>query len=203
MTFTISHFKLSPISTARKGLSQGTFLACSLALGACSSSQPSEPEAPVVDLEEPYVSAEVRDVDLKTPQQRELEPVDEPISVRLSQDGFKDELEPAPRMEERKAVAQVMPKKLNVPKTEAQTSKSTHAQPPVSIRNTRDIQYLLKELGYYRGQLDGKYGPRSRDAVMKFQGNAGLKMDGVVGDQTKQALMNAVVEMYNREFEAD
>ena len=47
-----------------------------------------------------------------------------------------------------------------------------------------DIQRALKNAGYYNGTVDGKIGPRTRDAVKAFQGENGLEADGVIGRTT-------------------
>lgn len=57
----------------------------------------------------------------------------------------------------------------------------------ISMTNT-NIQRALKNAGYYTGPIDGKLGPQSRDAMKKFQADKGLKVDGIAGTQTKQAL---------------
>jgi peptidoglycan hydrolase-like protein with peptidoglycan-binding domain len=46
------------------------------------------------------------------------------------------------------------------------------------------LQKHLKELGYYTGSLDGKYGPNTTAAVKALQSASGIKADGVVGPQT-------------------
>ena len=50
------------------------------------------------------------------------------------------------------------------------------------------VQTRLKELGYYTGALDGKYGSGSIAAVAAFQKRCGLKADGLVGQSTYAAL---------------
>ena len=50
------------------------------------------------------------------------------------------------------------------------------------------IQKQLKALGYYKGELDGKFGEQTLAAVMKFQEKNRLAMDGEVGPMTKAAL---------------
>jgi hypothetical protein len=66
--------------------------------------------------------------------------------------------------------------------------------------NDRDVQYFLKELGYYKGALDGKTGPQTRSAVIAFQKKRGLKPDGVVGPKTKRALVKALKEGVSSAF---
>ena len=46
------------------------------------------------------------------------------------------------------------------------------------------IQKALQSAGYYKGTLDGKVGPGTREAVKAFQRDNGLEPDGVVGRQT-------------------
>ena len=48
----------------------------------------------------------------------------------------------------------------------------------------RDLQTRLTLLGYYTGQLTGRYGERTRDAVQAFQADFGLAGDGVATAET-------------------
>jgi len=50
--------------------------------------------------------------------------------------------------------------------------------------STREIQKALKNAGFYQGNVDGKMGPMTRDAVKEFQRVHGLNDDGVVGRKT-------------------
>jgi len=45
-------------------------------------------------------------------------------------------------------------------------------------------QELLKRHGFYRGKLDGDFGPMTASAVYQFQAASGLLDDGIVGDRT-------------------
>ncbi len=51
-------------------------------------------------------------------------------------------------------------------------------------RSHRNIQKLLKKLGYYKGSVDGVFGPMTKKAVKNFQRDNGLLVDGVVGKNT-------------------
>lgn len=48
----------------------------------------------------------------------------------------------------------------------------------------RRVQKKLKELGYYRGSVDGVYGTGTQKAVRQFQQNCGIKADGIAGPKT-------------------
>jgi outer membrane protein OmpA-like peptidoglycan-associated protein len=56
---------------------------------------------------------------------------------------------------------------------------------------TREYQCMLQELGYYPGNVDEVHGPATDAAVRAFQGDQGLTADGVVGDDTWAALIEA------------
>ncbi|MCM8794394.1 MAG: peptidoglycan-binding protein [Candidatus Omnitrophica bacterium] len=53
---------------------------------------------------------------------------------------------------------------------------------------SRNIQTALKAAGYYDGPVDGKIGPKTRQAIRDFQRDNGLKTDGVVGRKTAALL---------------
>ncbi|EMT38893.1 Putative peptidoglycan-binding domain-containing protein [Thermoanaerobacter thermohydrosulfuricus WC1] len=46
------------------------------------------------------------------------------------------------------------------------------------------LQMILQSLGYDPGPIDGIFGPRTKNAVMRFQRDNGLKVDGIVGPET-------------------
>ena len=56
------------------------------------------------------------------------------------------------------------------------------------------LQTKLQELGHYQGIIDGAYGPLTRVAVSAYQQAAQLKVDGVVGATTWDALQSASLE---------
>ncbi|MFA5388159.1 MAG: peptidoglycan-binding domain-containing protein [Candidatus Omnitrophota bacterium] len=53
---------------------------------------------------------------------------------------------------------------------------------------TKEIQTALKNAGFDPGSIDGKIGPRTRQAIKDFQKSKGLVPDGVVGPKTWTSL---------------
>ena len=52
----------------------------------------------------------------------------------------------------------------------------------------RQIQKKLRELGYYKGGVDGIYGTNTQKAVKSFQKSCGITADGVAGPKTLKYL---------------
>ena len=52
----------------------------------------------------------------------------------------------------------------------------------------KSIQSVLKEKGYYSGNVDGIFGTGTKNAVKQFQSDSGLSADGIVGEKTLKAL---------------
>ena len=52
------------------------------------------------------------------------------------------------------------------------------------------VQSRLKELGYYTGKVDGKFGSGSVSALKEFQETNGLEADGVAGESTYNVLFS-------------
>ncbi len=50
------------------------------------------------------------------------------------------------------------------------------------------IQTRLKNWGYYKGSVDGKYGAQTQKAVKEFQRKNGLTADGIAGSATLAAM---------------
>lgn len=52
------------------------------------------------------------------------------------------------------------------------------------------LQTELEKHGYYQGIIDGKFGDKTLQAVIYFQQDCGLLVDGIVGAQTWSAIKN-------------
>ena len=50
--------------------------------------------------------------------------------------------------------------------------------------SVRELQRRLKELGYYKGSIDGDFGENTEKAVKEFQKANGLDADGICGSKT-------------------
>ncbi|MEM9010937.1 MAG: peptidoglycan-binding protein [Pseudomonadota bacterium] len=62
---------------------------------------------------------------------------------------------------------------------------------------TREYQQILQDRDVYNGAIDGDHGPRTDAAVREFQTDNGLTPDGVVGDGTWLALIEAYLSAEN------
>jgi len=59
------------------------------------------------------------------------------------------------------------------------------------------IQQRLQELGYFNANATGYFGSLTQEAVIRFQRNAGLTADGIVGPQTLRALELVTSDPFN------
>ncbi len=55
-------------------------------------------------------------------------------------------------------------------------------------QEVKDIQYKLRQWGYFKGSIDGIYGSQTLKAVKDFQSKNGLTVDGIAGSKTMAAL---------------
>lgn len=58
----------------------------------------------------------------------------------------------------------------------------------LTTSENKAVQQKLKELGFYKGSVDGVYGSGTKNAVIAFQKSRGLTADGIVGARTAKAL---------------
>lgn len=72
---------------------------------------------------------------------------------------------------------------------------ATDAVPVLQVGSTGqvvgDVQKFLKQAGLYRGEIDGTFGGESKEAVMRFQKQANLPSDGIVGLETWKAMISS------------
>jgi len=60
----------------------------------------------------------------------------------------------------------------------------------INLEELEGVQDALAKLGYDPGKVDGKDGPNTQKAVRAFQAHASIKIDGIVGPETRQALVD-------------
>ncbi|MEZ5826021.1 MAG: peptidoglycan-binding protein [Geminicoccaceae bacterium] len=65
---------------------------------------------------------------------------------------------------------------------------STHLRIGCRGDDVRDLQRRLARQGYAPGPIDGHFGTSTRQAIMRFQQDADLLADGIVGPRTSRAL---------------
>ena len=62
-----------------------------------------------------------------------------------------------------------------------------------SGEDVRKLQHALTQLGYEPGPIDGVFGSQTKAALMTFQRDKGLIVDGIVGPKTAAVLNRALV----------
>ena len=56
-------------------------------------------------------------------------------------------------------------------------------------KDVESLQQFLKQFGYYDGKVDGAFGPVTDKSLLAFQAVNGLKVDGIAGNITKEAML--------------
>ncbi len=62
---------------------------------------------------------------------------------------------------------------------------------------TREYQFMLQDLDYYKGNIDGNHGPKTKAAVSDFQQNHGLTPTGIMDDLTWRKLIEEYLGLYS------
>ncbi len=62
----------------------------------------------------------------------------------------------------------------------------------LNLDELQSVQKALSQLGFDAGKADGKDGPNTQKAVRAFQAHASIRIDGIVGPETRQALVTAL-----------
>jgi lipoprotein-anchoring transpeptidase ErfK/SrfK len=60
---------------------------------------------------------------------------------------------------------------------------------PYHIEHVYEVQYRLTWLGLLHASPDGRFGPKTKAAVLRFQKHNGLRQTGIVGYQTWRSLI--------------
>ena len=74
--------------------------------------------------------------------------------------------------------------------TSTSTTGTTTTKPAENpaVKANKELQQDLTDLGFYKGPINGQYGPLTTAAVKKLQARAGLPVDGIAGPQTEAAI---------------
>lgn len=94
------------------------------------------------------------------------------------------------KQESRKPISSMI-SKIHLPSTEVgESERKLDIQDEIishrlkSKDRIKKIQQALKNTGFYKGEIDGKIGPKTKIAIKAFQKSKGLSADGVVGQKT-------------------
>ncbi|MBW4425902.1 MAG: peptidoglycan-binding protein [Nostoc desertorum CM1-VF14] len=72
----------------------------------------------------------------------------------------------------------------------------TSARSSLSTQQVKELQARLRQLGFFNINPTGNIGPLTRDAVIAFQRNYGLPVDGIANAQVLEALRRASTDGY-------
>ena len=61
-----------------------------------------------------------------------------------------------------------------------------HAEPPDKV--IADVQAVLQDMGYYKGEVDGLLGPLTREALTGYQTDHGMTVTAVIDEPTLASL---------------
>jgi hypothetical protein len=61
-----------------------------------------------------------------------------------------------------------------------------HAEPPDKV--IASVQAVLKDMGYYKGEVDGLLGPLTREALTGYQTDNGMTVTAVIDEPTLDSL---------------
>jgi len=67
----------------------------------------------------------------------------------------------------------------------------------LNLEEIEGVQKALSKLGFDPGKIDGKDGPNTQKAVRAFQAHATIKIDGIVGSETRKALVDELASKAN------
>jgi len=107
-------------------------------------------------------------------------------SIGLKSTGYIDKITLTQLEDSRRAKEILESKKDYVVK--AKEARQKDSQKAEFKPTAKEIQTALKNAGFNPGSLDGKMGPRTRQAIKDFQKSKGLVPDGIVGQKTWASL---------------
>lgn len=64
----------------------------------------------------------------------------------------------------------------------------------INLEDLEGVQDALTKLGYDPGKIDGKDGANTQKAVREFQAAVSIKIDGIVGPETRQSLVDTLAQ---------
>ena len=64
----------------------------------------------------------------------------------------------------------------------------------INLEDLSGVQDALAKLGFDPGAADGKDGPNTQKAVREFQAHVSVKIDGILGPETRQALVDELAK---------
>ena len=99
---------------------------------------------------------------------------------------------PVRKVETTKFKPQDVPVPILRPARNGDQAKITVQDPKQSVPNTKNVQRLLQQLGFYQGVLDGLMGPHTLLAVKKFEKSKGLPQNANISPSLLLLLQNAV-----------
>ena len=65
----------------------------------------------------------------------------------------------------------------------------------INLDDLQGVQTALGKLDYDPGTIDGLDGPKTQNAVRRFQAHASIKVDGKVGPETRRALVEELAKL--------
>lgn len=74
------------------------------------------------------------------------------------------------------------------PYSSGSTTTSSTANVDTDKELVKKVQQALNDKGYDCGEADGIAGEKTKSAIMEFQKDSGLTVDGVIGEEIKKAL---------------
>lgn len=75
--------------------------------------------------------------------------------------------------------------------------------PPAESGEAAQLQRYLQKYGWYSGEVDGFFGPKTEAAVTAFQDAFQLKVDGIAGPKTRGFMMRPRVDDHPDEIDTD